>query len=944
MKKTKKFISILLSVLMLFSITSGLNFSAYAETSGDFEYIVNGTTAQITKYNGSDNNVVIPSVIDEYTVTTIGEVAFLGNTELVSITIPNSVTYIAPEAFRECYSLSSIIIPDSVEFIDFYVFSHCTNLKSLTISNSMTMISPCTFEYCGLESIVIPDSIQRICWDAFLGCNNLQDIYYTGSEEQWSIIDIDKEHYNSGDIVNDDNVSGNICFENATVHYNYVQTCSHINISSQVIQPTCTTGGYTLNTCTDCGYEYTTDETNSLGHLFENYTAVDSYNHKAICSRENCNVSNIESHSFEGDICEVCSCLSSDENYDYEYNILADKTVEITYYYGSGRNVVIPSTILGYPVVKIGGHSFDGLSNLTSISIPSSVTEIGTAAFTHCYNLSSITVDENNTVYDSRDNCNAIIKTSSNTLIAGCKNTIIPNGITVIGEEAFGGASGLTNIKIPNSVKAIEQYAFLDCSGLESIILPNISKIDSETFSYCTNLKSITIPNTVTKILDTFIYCENLTDIYYSGSEEQWNNIIGIKDIEAFQNATIHYNYVTDVPVDTTAYDDALAEANAIMSAPDYATKYLASSRTAYENAVNAAIKDDFASQEEVDSAASAIISAKSLLTYSQSTVEFYIVDENGNITNQISETLSYGDALTLNAGDYISDSDQITKWVAISGVNSYESKIATSQRSYTMVVTKPVKIYAHYVTISSEPTVKYSRITFISKNGAVVDVKYLKQGETLDTSTVQAPVIPFYEFIGWNKTSVTANGSDIFVKAMYTFIEVEENRCNVHYDSSVKSYAYDSFVYIYGAENKKLALSTDGTQSGIITYLDENAFYAPRCSDIYVIEVEVQNASIGITGSYSTSTDEYKDVAFNCKYFVPDDCTVIEYGLIASSEKGIEKIEGEKSSSRGEYCIKVTMAITSSVSLVYGQAYLTYKAADGELVTIYSSQVSQSV
>jgi len=83
--------------------------------------------------------------------------------------------------------------------------------------------------------------------------------------------------------------------------------------------------------------------------------------------------------------------------------------------------------------------------------------------------LTSIVVDGENTVYDSRDNCNAIIETATNTLIAGCKNTIIPSNITGIDGNAFHGCSGLTSITIPNSVTSIEGYAFYYCVGLESI-------------------------------------------------------------------------------------------------------------------------------------------------------------------------------------------------------------------------------------------------------------------------------------------------------------------------------------------------------------------------------------------------------------------------------------------------------------------------------------------
>ena len=96
------------------------------------------------------------------------------------------------------------------------------------------------------------------------------------------------------------------------------------------------------------------------------------------------------------------------------------------------KNTVIPSS-----VTSIGSSAFSGCSGLTSISIPSSVTSIGSGAFYGCSGLTTITVDADNPVYDSRNNCNAIIQTTTNRLISGCKNTVIPSSVTSIGNYAF---------------------------------------------------------------------------------------------------------------------------------------------------------------------------------------------------------------------------------------------------------------------------------------------------------------------------------------------------------------------------------------------------------------------------------------------------------------------------------------------------------------------------
>ena len=121
----------------------------------------------------------------------------------------------------------------------------------------------------------------------------------------------------------------------------------------------------------------------------------------------------------------------------------------------------------------IAGSAFYKCTGLTSVTIPDSVTSIGDEAFSCCTGLTSISVDSDNSVYDSRNNCNAIIETATNTLINGCKSTVIPDSLTSIGNQAFYGCTGLTSVTIPDGVTTIGLWAFYRCTGLTSVSIPD---------------------------------------------------------------------------------------------------------------------------------------------------------------------------------------------------------------------------------------------------------------------------------------------------------------------------------------------------------------------------------------------------------------------------------------------------------------------------------------
>ncbi len=211
-------------------------------------------------------------------------------------------------------------------------------------------------------------------------------------------------------------------------------------------------------------------------------------------------------------------------NLQYKITKIADSSNEVMLIKNPTAvgNITIPSTITDetgffkYSVTSIEEKAFFNCAEITSISIPATVTSIGKAITSCCTILGSITVDADNPVYDSRDNCNAVIETETERLIAGCNNTTIPEGVTVIGSEAMRGMFGLKDITLPSTLKTIEGSAFYYCKGLKDHLrIPDgVTSIGSYAFYKCTGLTSLYIPGSVTT-LGTYAFreCTGLTTV-----------------------------------------------------------------------------------------------------------------------------------------------------------------------------------------------------------------------------------------------------------------------------------------------------------------------------------------------------------------------------------------------------------------------------------------------
>ena len=197
-------------------------------------------------------------------------------------------------------------------------------------------------------------------------------------------------------------------------------------------------------------------------------------------------------------------------------------------------SITIPNS-----VTTLEWGSFGNCTGLTSITIGSSVNHIVFNAFSGCSGVSSIIVDSSNITYDSRNNCNAIIHTSSNELVRGCQNTIITNSITSIGIEAFSGCR-FVSMTIPNNITIIKDRAFSNCDNLESIVIPSsVDSIGEGAFSNDSNITTITSLAVLPPILgvDAFLNVHTTIPIYVPCGAEaayradtSWNhftNIIG---------------------------------------------------------------------------------------------------------------------------------------------------------------------------------------------------------------------------------------------------------------------------------------------------------------------------------------------------------------------------------------------------------------------------------
>jgi hypothetical protein len=489
--------------------TEKVTLPLYLEEIGQSVFVNRNTS--LNEVSGSKNLRIIRKwafsgarklkTIDLSKVEDIGDHAFKGTDSLKEAFLPN-IKQLGREAFRNSYSngLQKVTLGDKLTKIPNRCFMGQTKLKTVTLGSSIIEIGDSAFYNCNtLNSVTVGFSTPPIITSNTFSNRAYATLYVpAGSKAAFMAKSYWNEFKNIVEIINfaDANVKA-LCVANWDTNGDgklYPTEAAAVtdlgtvfkwntNITSfnelKYFTGLTSISNYTFHACTNLLSVTIPENVTSIGnYAFYNSYALENIivasNNTTFDSRDNCNA--------------IIKTTTNELILGCKNTIIPNNVSKIGSYAFcncSGlTSITIPNS-----VTSIGSSAFSGCNSLTSISIPSRVTTIGSSAFYSCSSLENIVVESNNTTYDSRDNCNAIIKTATNELIKGCKNTIIPNNVASIASNAFYRCLGLTSITIPNSVTSIGNSAFSGCSDLTSITVDIATPltITSTTFTSCEN-------------------------------------------------------------------------------------------------------------------------------------------------------------------------------------------------------------------------------------------------------------------------------------------------------------------------------------------------------------------------------------------------------------------------------------------------------------------------
>lgn len=494
--------------------------------------------------------MAIPSMIGERAVTSIAPGAFIGKTTLRKIKDSDKINKvgalafkgcvnlkevnltnleeIGSQAFSGCTSLSSISL-NNIKAIKDSVFAGCTSLKEITVPDSCTVLEGYAFDDCtGLTKVTIGKGITEIGRHTFDDCANLKSI-----DIQGSITAIGEEAFrNSGYYKNNENWDNEVLYykkEITSGAFKYYLIEAKTNIS----------GAYTVKDGTKLIAEKAFYDRDSLSSV----TIPDSVEYINSSAFEGCD--NLTQVQYNGDIASWCN-ISFDNS---SANPLSNATTTGLYIKKSGTNEyeLIKNLVIPNSITEIKDYAFYHCRSLEGATIPNSVTSIGSWAFSVCPSLTSIAVDTSNSAYKSIDE-NLYSKDEKRLIQYAIGKTdtsfAVPDGVTSVGDWAFGCCKNLTSVTIPSSVTSIGEHAFRECSKLTNINIPDgVTSIGYAAFRQC-DLKSLFIPDSVKYIgNDAFYSCRSLTSVTIGSGVTSINNYtfgscIALSDIIIPNNVT----------------------------------------------------------------------------------------------------------------------------------------------------------------------------------------------------------------------------------------------------------------------------------------------------------------------------------------------------------------------------------------------------------------------